>query len=227
MQGHLPGGITYKLYCSKLWNEFGNDTSFKYSDPASGHVENASEPNYNFNYSFGTGVECTYRTGPSCVGSEVCAFEMSNITNAHVSDCSAEVPGSEDYGGRLCCEIREICYNGIDDDDDGYTDCADTECIGPTIANHPEHQYRPHTRTMRAEDMRPRPRQPHRRKLPKHHVLRQQPRRLYGLDREPHVLRIRTVRRPFESNQWVYAARKAWYQNLMVPGFAEILKNVV
>jgi hypothetical protein len=60
---------------------------------------------------------------------------MSNITNAHVSDCSAERPESENYGGRLCCEVREICYNGIDDDNDGYTDCADTECIGPTIPN--------------------------------------------------------------------------------------------
>jgi hypothetical protein len=55
---------------------------------------------------------------------------MSNVTNAHVSDCSAEIPESEDYGGRLCCEVREVCYNGIDDDDDGYTDCADTECLG-------------------------------------------------------------------------------------------------
>jgi hypothetical protein len=60
---------------------------------------------------------------------------MSNVTNAHVSDCSAEVPGAEDYGGRLCCEVREVCYNGIDDDDDGYVDCADTECIGKTFPN--------------------------------------------------------------------------------------------
>jgi hypothetical protein len=62
----------------------------------------------------------------------VCVFQISDPENGHIADCSE---GEFEY--ELCCtppeeQVQtEICYNDIDDDDDGYRDCQDADCYTP------------------------------------------------------------------------------------------------
>ncbi|WP_263808062.1 LamG-like jellyroll fold domain-containing protein [Salinibacter sp.] len=59
---------------------------------------------------------------------------MSGDRNAHIADCDQDkLPPSTDYDGTLCCTVKELCYDGKDNDGDGLVDCADPECNG---ANH-------------------------------------------------------------------------------------------
>ena len=48
------------------------------------------------------------------------------------SDCDDGKPGTLDIcqNNCTCKHINEDCTNGLDDDDDGFTDCADSDCIG-------------------------------------------------------------------------------------------------
>jgi hypothetical protein len=56
---------------------------------------------------------------------------MSNEDNAHIADCSdSSSPHSNTYGNALCCQVSELCYDGVDNDGDGFVDCADPECNG-------------------------------------------------------------------------------------------------
>jgi hypothetical protein len=54
---------------------------------------------------------------------------MTDGDNAHIADCSQNnLPGAKSYNGTLCCTVSELCYDGKDNDGDGYVDCADPEC---------------------------------------------------------------------------------------------------
>jgi hypothetical protein len=54
---------------------------------------------------------------------------MTEEENSHIADCDQDnLPADTDYNGTLCCEVKEICTDGIDNDGDGLVDCADPEC---------------------------------------------------------------------------------------------------
>ncbi|MCS3860473.1 hypothetical protein GGP86_000221 [Salinibacter ruber] len=56
---------------------------------------------------------------------------MSGDQNAHIADCDQDkLPPDTDYDGTLCCTVKELCYDGKDNDGDGLVDCADPECNG-------------------------------------------------------------------------------------------------
>lgn len=64
---------------------------------------------------------------------------MSSEDNAHIADCTNMTqPHINEYDGRLCCEVQEICTDGIDNDGDGFVDCADPECNGATSGPRPQ-----------------------------------------------------------------------------------------
>jgi hypothetical protein len=80
-------------------------------------------------------VDCNYETnaspGECSDDSDICAFTMSGDQNAHIADCDQDkLPPSTNYQGTLCCTVKELCYDGKDNDGDGLVDCADPECNG-------------------------------------------------------------------------------------------------
>jgi hypothetical protein len=61
---------------------------------------------------------------------------MSGGQNAHIADCDQnKLPPSTSYDGTLCCSVKELCYDGKDNDGDGLVDCADPECNGANIGS--------------------------------------------------------------------------------------------
>jgi hypothetical protein len=73
--------------------------------------------------------------------SEICLFKVSNSSpinpakwrsvadSSHIADCNfANTPNTNTYPNEVCCKITEICNDGIDNDGDGYIDCADEDC---------------------------------------------------------------------------------------------------
>jgi hypothetical protein len=102
--------------------------SFNYSN--SGHVSFKSAltafPN---GMRLGFNDTC-YLTNSACdnaIGG-MCIFRVTNsgpnvADNSHIAECR-----STDLSMNLCCRRTEVCGNGIDDDDDGYIDCADEDC---------------------------------------------------------------------------------------------------
>ncbi|MCF7871991.1 hypothetical protein K9L97_03060 [Candidatus Woesearchaeota archaeon] len=115
-----------------------------------GHVRNYSQgKNYNDN---GGGLEevdvgalsCTVRNVSACLGYEEELLAVSNPVNGHVgstSDTTSGNPGDDKYpypGGHsfkysLCCTTPELCWDGTDNDGDGFVDCADPDCYGSDI----------------------------------------------------------------------------------------------
>ena len=134
--GHYDGG-PYTLYCGDTWyRELGEDLAFSYI--TGGHVRSPdATPAFIEEQSLGTNVECRVSNTGSCDSSEVCVFKMNNENDAHVADCAdPTVPQPNAYPYQLCCQIQEACNDGIDNDADGYVDCADPDCTEQTY-NHP------------------------------------------------------------------------------------------
>jgi hypothetical protein len=51
--------------------------------------------------------------------------------NSHVASCSQpDVPFENDFPGKMCCKMMEVCYDSLDNDGDGFIDCADADCNG-------------------------------------------------------------------------------------------------
>jgi len=98
-------------------------------------VQNSSYDTFPNDESLGEAPrDCRYDSTGTCgEPAEQCVFRMSNGGNAHVADCSnSSVPMNNSYSGALCCEISEVCTDGVDNDGDGLVDCADPECNGET-----------------------------------------------------------------------------------------------
>jgi len=73
--------------------------------------------------------DCRFAESACVDGKEACIFKMANGNNSQVADCRNESePMENDFQGQLCCEIHEICYDGVDNDGDDLVDCADPEC---------------------------------------------------------------------------------------------------
>jgi hypothetical protein len=65
---------------------------------------------------------------------EVCIFKVSNATldtveSSHIADCNTpDFPFTNTFNARLCCQLREFCDDGKDNDGDTYIDCGDEDC---------------------------------------------------------------------------------------------------
>ncbi len=130
----LPGrmGSTYlnKVCCSGmagLTNANGG-TILKLSAATNAHAEKSTGTTYNTHIArIGSNgpVGCSYQA--ACSGQYVCLASIEKDTNAHVGACSA-------YATKICCgcsDTTEVnCGDGVDNDCDGLTDCADSECDG-------------------------------------------------------------------------------------------------
>jgi hypothetical protein len=73
---------------------------------------------------------CVYQA--SCPSQYICLASIEKDANAHVGDCNAYPTN------KICCGCADIsetsqpgfCTDGIDNDCDGLSDCADPECAG-------------------------------------------------------------------------------------------------
>jgi hypothetical protein len=150
-QGHFSEDSTkgnYSLCCKNLANKDTGAVSFKYvldsTASGEGHVSiNSSKT------AFGKSVKMGYPNGcyvaDSCdlTKSEVCLFKVCNsypacrlnnsnpysIDNSVIADCNTpNVPLENTFTKSVCCKFTEICGDGIDNDNDGFIDCADSDC---------------------------------------------------------------------------------------------------
>lgn len=126
----------YKLCCPTSWGVGEGDVAFTYSTDSTtstdggNHVGSPSNTNFYGQVALGTHLSCQ-TTQESCGTDRACVFKTSQIDNGHIADCTEDIPGENNYEYSLCCEIQELCSNGIDDDQDGFIDCADSSCQGP------------------------------------------------------------------------------------------------
>jgi hypothetical protein len=133
-QGHYSGATIFHLFCSKNWDRGEGNASFRFVDP--GHVQEPDYDTFPNDEKLGREViDCNYETGgtPGQCGADgdICAFTMSGDQNAHIADCDQDqLPSNTSYQGTLCCSVKELCYDGKDNDGDGLVDCADPECNG-------------------------------------------------------------------------------------------------
>jgi hypothetical protein len=120
----IPG--TRAVCCRNV--DIGTGTpSFNYS--TDGHVSvRSTTTNFFHNVSLGFQDTCNVQSTAcnNAVG-EMCIFRVNTTggvaSNSHIAECA-----SGDLDSYLCCRITEDCSNGIDDDGDGFIDCADEEC---------------------------------------------------------------------------------------------------
>jgi len=152
--GHYDGNLSSTFpndLCCKNFNSVGSGvTSFKYSpyfNPAfngTGVISvNSTYTHFPISVRLGFPNSC-YLKQTTCdhAASEVCIFKVSNDSldptrwkyvadSAHVADCNnSNIPSGENntFDSNLCCKFQEICNDGIDNDFDGYIDCADEDC---------------------------------------------------------------------------------------------------
>ena len=77
-------------------------------------------------------ISCAYTT-QDCIsaGYDTCVATIPANTNAHVADCT-----TDPYQTKICCKAQcsvsteTNCADGVDNDCDGATDCADSDCAG-------------------------------------------------------------------------------------------------
>lgn len=123
----------YKLCCPDFWPLGYGSGSFEFSTVNdTGHisVEDSVVTNFAGTQYLGT-YECEYITGGNCPVDKACVFKMSNKDNSHMMDCSkADTPVPNTYQDKLCCKPFELCWDNLDNDEDGFIDCADSECNG-------------------------------------------------------------------------------------------------
>jgi hypothetical protein len=137
----LAGGEANFLCCKYLNTAAGGHLLFNVS--GDGHVSiNSSATTFTnaVKIDFVTAdveLDSCYLKDDCTLPTEVCIFNVANATrttvdNSHVAACS-----SSDLSAQVCCKYKEKnCQNGIDDDGDGYTDCADSDC--QMSDNHPD-----------------------------------------------------------------------------------------
>ena len=147
----------YKLCCVNYGMGSGA-ISFKYAqDPpgstGQGSVSiNSTFTNFSGAVKLGFQNSCYLKQTPcDNAASEVCIFKTSNSSdgnlanwkvvadNSQIADCTTpNTPTANSYPNYVCCKLSEICDNGVDDDQDGYIDCADQDCNHYTARTTPE-----------------------------------------------------------------------------------------
>jgi len=139
-QGHFssvsPGvfsAFQYPLCCPDFWPFGYGSGSFKYSTlNETGHVSvnNSVVTNFDGIQYLGT-YDCIYVANGDCPADKACIFKMSNPDSSHIMDCSEpNNPVNNDFTDKLCCKPYELCWDNLDNDEDGFIDCADSECNG-------------------------------------------------------------------------------------------------
>jgi len=147
-QGHFSdtsptGTIDYplQLCCPDFWPfGFGSGSFLFASQDDGNHVSFDPSPLTTFDTTVLLGTkECQYLVGVAdCPIEMACVFKMSNPDNSHVMDCSQDdFPVDNDYDGKLCCKPYELCWDSIDNDEDGFIDCADDDCYGGPAGDFP------------------------------------------------------------------------------------------
>jgi len=132
------------LCCRNFVSNGSGAVSFKYSPylppnfNGSNHISvNSTLTNYPGTVKLGFPQGCFLKqTACDHNNAEVCIFKVSNSSlnpnkwkvvadGSHVADCAND---TSDYPSNLCCQFNEICNDGIDNDFDGFIDCADQNC---------------------------------------------------------------------------------------------------
>jgi len=72
------------------------------SNPTDAHVESGNENNYGYHLQFNSGYgEVFCDVADSCQEYDTCLVSISNLTNAHVGDCT-----TNPYQKKICCSLR-------------------------------------------------------------------------------------------------------------------------
>ncbi|MGV8161855.1 MAG: hypothetical protein ACP5N2_00805 [Candidatus Nanoarchaeia archaeon] len=152
-EGHFTENVstsfTNTLCCKNLVNKGSGVTSFRYVSDGSliqGHVSiNSSKTAFGKGVKMGFNDQCFLKNDCNLANDEVCLFKVcdsaacrintsdgTRIDNSHIADCNtANFPFDNTYTKQVCCKFEpldEICGDGLDNDADGYIDCADQEC---------------------------------------------------------------------------------------------------
>lgn len=144
------------LCCKNLVNKGSGATSFRYVNDGSllqGHVSvNSTKTLFQNGVKMGFNDQCFLKNDCNISNNEICLFKVcdsatcrintsdnTRIDNTHIADCNTpNFPFANTFTQQVCCKfepLREICSDGIDNDQDGYIDCADNDCNNWTISN--------------------------------------------------------------------------------------------
>lgn len=138
---------TNALCCKNLVNKGSGVTSFRYAGDGSlleGHVSvNSSKTNFGESMYMGFPGACFLKSDCNLSNGEICLFKVCDsvldcrlngsnlysVDNSHIADCNvANHPFNNSFSKQVCCRFDEICGDGLDNDGDGFIDCADNDC---------------------------------------------------------------------------------------------------
>lgn len=135
MQGHFTADLSslfaYSLWCPSSRPFDAGSVSFTYAvsnstSNGSNHVGLVNA--FNGEVLLGFQDNC-YMRQSVCEVEESCIFMTNGTNNTHVASCDTpNFPMANSYDYPICCQLTEICNNGVDDDEDGAIDCADHDC---------------------------------------------------------------------------------------------------
>jgi hypothetical protein len=151
--GHFLGDSInqgqYLLCCNSSLAKGAGTASFRYaaydsSINGSGHVSiNSTATSFTGQMMLGFPRACTLKNSCDAMSNEICIFKVCTaspscrldasqiyrVDNSPIADCNTlNTPFDNSYTTKLCCKTGEICSDGIDNDGDGYIDCADSDC---------------------------------------------------------------------------------------------------
>ena len=137
----LPSSSYPNLLCCRNFDGFGGGvTSFRYAGGVNGSgmvSVNSTTSNFPMPVKLGFPDSCFLKqTACDHDASEVCIFRVSTSSaspyvadSSHVADCNNALnPIPNAFPSELCCKFAEICDDGVDNDFDGFIDCADQDC---------------------------------------------------------------------------------------------------
>ncbi|MCP5062134.1 MAG: hypothetical protein GY936_06690, partial [Ignavibacteriae bacterium] len=136
--GHYnQSGLGYELCCTDSFTDaqevHGAVPEDSFALHGDGHIASITEGNNLglwLRETIGAGT-CTTRAADACLVGEMDVLRMSATSNAHIgSSTDSSRPQTHAFDTSLCCEIYELCWDSVDNDGDGYVDCADPDCYG-------------------------------------------------------------------------------------------------
>lgn len=136
-QGHFNANLAslfaYNLWCPSAWPFSSGSVSFTFVNSTNGSTHVGLVNAFNGEVLLGFQDSC-YMRQSVCNAEESCIFKTDGDNNTHVADCNTpNFPMANSFDYPVCCKLTEICNNGVDDDEDGYIDCADSDCYGDPL----------------------------------------------------------------------------------------------